>query len=367
MRPDPHAKAKLAFMGLLVAMGLFLMAWFHHVKKSDIVFTHFFYLPVVLAALWWGHRGMWVAVGLCAVLLVSRLFSSLPVSLWVEFARSASFLLVSAVVAELSARRTRLEEDLVRQSRELEQRVEERTRELSEKNRELEAYSYTISHDLIAPLVVIEGFAELLLERKNSELGEEGSEYAERILKAVGRMRHLVSSLLEYARAGKAEGESQVVNPAEMARELLVEREMEVRDRGAIIQVQEGLPSIFVDPLKLNQVLSNLLDNALKYSSEERPPVIEVGGRVAGGEAVVFVQDNGTGIEAEDLPAVFEPFTRFQSGEEPGLGIGLATVKRAVEGWGGRVWVESSPGEGSTFFFTAPLAESMDGLKSAIR
>ncbi len=367
MSPDPYTRAKAALMGLLLAVGVFLMAWFHHVEKSDIVFTHFFYLPVVLATLWWGYRGIWVAVGLCAALLLSRLLSTLEVSLWVDLVRSASFLLVGGVLAELSERRSRLETDLMRQGRELEQRVEERTRELSEKNRDLEAYSYTISHDLIAPLVVIEGFAELMLERKSDELGEEGREYAERILKAVERMRHLISSLLEYARAGKAEGEAEALSPAETVQELLAEREVKVREAGATVRVQEDLPLILVDPLKLNQVFSNLLDNALKYASKERAPVIEVGGRSGEGEAVIFVRDNGIGIEAEDLPGVFDPFTRYYSGDEPGLGIGLATVKRAVEGWGGRVWAESSPGKGTTFFFTAPLAQSARGAEAAAR
>ena len=149
---------------------------------------------MALAALWWGHRGIWVAAGLYLALVVSRLFGALEVSLWVDLVRGASFLLVGAVVAELSERRTRLEEDLLRQQRDLERKVEERTRELSERNRDLEAYSYTISHDLVAPMVVIEGFAELLRERRGEKLGEDGREFVERILKAVERMRRLLAA-----------------------------------------------------------------------------------------------------------------------------------------------------------------------------
>ena len=343
-------------MAFLLVVGLFLILWFHRVARSDVVFTHFFYLPVALAALWWGHRGLWVAAGICLALVVSRLFSALEVSLWVDLVRSGSFLLVGAVVAELSERRMRLEEDLLRQQRDLERKVEERTRELSERNRDLEAYSYTISHDLVAPMVVIEGFAELLRERRGEELGEDGREYVERILKAVERMRRLTTSLLEYARAGREEGEVEAVSPSEAARELLAEREAELASRKAAVHVPDDLPAIMVDPVRFSQVLSNLLDNALKYSRRDRAPEIEIGGTAREGEAVLFVRDNGMGIEAGDLPRVFEPFARFHAGEEPGLGIGLATVRRAVEGWGGRVWVESTPGDGSAFFFTAPLA-----------
>ncbi|MBC7229488.1 MAG: hypothetical protein H5T74_03730 [Actinobacteria bacterium] len=360
------ARVRLVAVGLLLAVGVFLIAWFHHVEKSDVVFTHFLYLPVVLASLWWGYRGLGAAAAICLVLLVSRLLGTLEVSLWLDLARSASLLLVGTVVAALSERRGRLEEGLVRQSRELEARVEERTRELRERNRDLEAYSYTISHDLLAPLVVIEGFAELLLERKGEELGEEGKEYAERILKAVERMRRLTSSLLEYARAGRAEGETEAVNPGDAARELLAEREMELRRLGAEVLVREGLPAVMVDPVKLSQVLSNLLDNALKYAHQDRAPRIEIGGEAGEDEALVFVRDNGVGIEAGDLPEVFEPFKRFHGGEEIGLGIGLATVKRAVEAWGGRVWAESVPEEGSTFYFTAPLAAGI-GERGAAR
>lgn len=162
---------------------------------------------MVLAALWWNWKGFSIAVFLSVTLITPHLVSGLEVSLWTEWARCASLLLVGTVVAGLSLRRRKLEGDLVAHACTLEEKVGERTRQLQEKNRELEAYAHTISHDLTAPLVVIEGYTELLREKGGDSIREEEREYLQRIEKAVERMRRLTRSLLDYARAGAAAGE----------------------------------------------------------------------------------------------------------------------------------------------------------------
>jgi len=344
---------RLALIAVLSAASFALLYWFHFLRRSDAIFTHFFYLPIALAALWWDWKGFPVAVVLSLVLVVSHLLSGLEISLWMELVRCASFLLVGAVVAALSLSRRRLEEDLAAHAYALEERVEERTRQLQEKNRELEAYAHTISHDLTAPLVVIEGYAELLREKGGDFLGEE-KEYLQRIETAVERMRRLTRSLLDYARAGAAAGEGSA-DVGNVLREVVMERFLDLKRKGVELEMAEDLPCIKADPYRLQQVFANLLDNALKYMGENPRPRIEVGWRAEGLAACVFFRDNGMGIEAEDLEEVFQPFHRLSTYGEPGLGIGLSTVRRLVEGWGGRVWVESAPGEGCTFFFTAPL------------
>jgi len=352
---------KLAVVIILLGLSFTAIYWFHHVKHTDALFTHLFYLPVILACLWWPRKGMIVALILALALPISHLISSLDMPLWEDIVRSFSFLVVAATVAALSLRRLNLEQELRDYSRTLEDRVEKKTEELKERNRELEAYSYTISHDLKAPLVVIEGFAELLEEKFREEPGEEVEEYLENIVKGVNRIRHLTDSLLEYASAGQPGGVAVEVDPNEIIAGILSEMETSIRRRGISVIVNRELPRIEVDPIKLNQVISNLLGNAIKYMGEKPSPEVEIGFEKRAGAAVIFVRDNGIGIPPDKQEAVFEPFKRFESAGEPGLGIGLSIVSRAVKGWGGDIWVQSSPGEGTAFYFTAPLAAARDG------
>jgi signal transduction histidine kinase len=169
-------------------------------------------------------------------------------------------------------------------------------------------------------------------------------------------MKRLTNSLLEYARAGRPGGEVVRVDPNQVIGDVLAEMDLRIRDTGVEVAVGGDLLAIEVDPIKLSQVVANLLDNAIKYMGENPSPRVEIGGEIRGKKAVIFVRDNGIGIAGDEIDAVFEPFKRFESAGEPGLGIGLSTVSKAVRGWGGEVWAESSPGRGSTFFFTAPLA-----------
>lgn len=346
----------LVMLALLV-VSLALVLVFHFRLESDVVFSHFFYLPVVLAALWWEWKGVSVAVFLFAVLVISHAASGLEMSLWMEKARGFSFLLVGCVVAFLSRRQRELREDLEEHSRELERKVEERTAELRERNRELEAYAHTVSHDLNAPLVIITGFVDLLKERAGEMLGEEGREYLERIGKAAERMGRLTSSLLTYARVGASPGNLEVVDPEEIFREVAMERNPEMERLGVELIISPDFPLVKADPTRLQQVFSNLLDNAIKYRSEESTLRLELGWRGEGEQVCIYLRDNGVGIDPREVEEIFQPFRRLRSSEEPGLGLGLSIVKRAVEGWGGRVWVESEPDQGSTFFFTVPAAE----------
>jgi signal transduction histidine kinase len=348
---------KVAFVGLLLALCLLAIYWFHHVEKTDVLFTHFFYLPIILASLWWTYKGTAVALFLALLLPITHILGPLETPVWEDLVRSFFFLVIGITVAVLSERRKNLEEGLRQYSRTLEDRVRARTEELSARNQELEAYSYTISHDLNAPLTVIEGYAELVEKNKGDVLGVDGKEYLSNIINSVKRIKHLTNSLLEYARAGRTEGEITRVDTEESVREILMERKLDIQRLGVKVKVQKGLPALEVDPVKLSQVLSNLMDNAFKYMGDNPMPMVDIGGEKKDLVAILYVRDNGVGIPPEEKESIFEPFKRFESDGAPGLGIGLSTVKRAVEAWGGKVWVESTPGEGSTFFFTAPCAD----------
>ncbi len=347
---------RISLLAVLMAMSLTLVSIFHFRLNKDVVFTHFFYLPVVLAAFWWDWSGLSVAVALFAALLISHTVSGLQVSLWQETIRGSSFIIVGCVVAYLSWRGKQLRGELEDHYRGLERAVEERTAELREKNRELEAYAQTVSHDLNAPLVVIKGFLELLRERAGERLDGEETEYLERMEKAAERMGRLIDSLLEYARASAGTASLEVVDPKESFREVVKERALEMENLGAEVEVDESIPLVAVDRVRLQQVLSNLLDNALKYRRPDVPPRIRLGWRPEGDTVCLYLRDNGMGIEPGKAEEIFQPFTRLHSCEEHGLGLGLSIVKKAVESWGGRIWVESEPGRGTVFFLTLPPA-----------
>lgn len=224
--------------------------------------------------------------------------------------------------------------------------------------RELDAFASTVAHDLRVPLSLISGYAELLRHSDLSE--EERDSYLENIIRAARRLEEMTASLLAYAQAESPEGRLSEVDPATIIAEVVEERRGELESLGITLDTERELPHVLADPFKLRQVLFNLLDNAIKYASGRENPRIHVGGRREGDTVTLFVSDNGCGIEPSLAQDIFLPFRRG-AGKAGGLGIGLATVKRAVEGWGGRVWVESAPGEGATFYFTARAADAGPG------
>ncbi|MEW6555043.1 MAG: PAS domain-containing sensor histidine kinase [Actinomycetota bacterium] len=224
--------------------------------------------------------------------------------------------------------------------------------ELRARNQELDSFASTVSHDLRTPLALIEGYAQLMRAEGNSV--EETEAYLKSIISAARRMDELTESLLGYAQAGQAAGTVTRVEPLDILSDVLFEHESEIEDGGIEIVLGEEFPAIRVDQYKLRQVFTNLVNNAVKYLAGTRCPRIEVGSRAAAGAVAFYVRDNGPGLDREAMEEIFQPFKRFSTAGTPGLGIGLSTVKRAVEGWGGRVWVESEPGKGATFFFTAP-------------
>ena len=228
--------------------------------------------------------------------------------------------------------------------------------ELKHKNEELEAFAQAVSHDLRGSLGLIDGFTRSALQSLRQGDAVEAEECLTCVVEAAERMGSHMGSLLAYAVAAWREREATEAESEEVLREVLLDKDHEIRGTGAQVELRGPFPVVKADPVKLYQVLSNLLGNALKYRDLDCTPRLEVACDERGGMAVFRVIDNGMGIPREDHENIFRPFTRCCDSEYPGLGIGLATVKRAVEAWGGEVWVESEPGHGSTFYFTVPLA-----------
>jgi PAS domain S-box-containing protein len=259
-----------------------------------------------------------------------------------------------ALVQEL-ADRTALAVTSARLFAQMEKRVAERTAELQAKNRELEAFSYSVSHDLKAPLRGIEGYSHLLLLDHAGKLDDEGRGFLVRVQQAARQMSRLIDDLLSYTRLERLALQAQALKPSALVEALLAERRDETTKRGVRLRVELPDVSVRADPQGLSLVLRNLLDNALKFLRAGAVPELEIGGRVEPGVCVLWVKDNGVGFDMKFHDRIFEIFQRLQRAEDyPGTGVGLAMVRKAAERMGGRVWAASAPGEGATFFVEIP-------------
>jgi len=278
--------------------------------------------------------------------------------LWLELdmtpiaGESGKFTHWVAVERNITERRQQQQEILTLNS-DLEQRVMLRTGQLAEVNKELESFAYSVSHDLRSPLNTVDGFSQLLLKSDAAHISDKGKHYLDRIRAGVKQMGDLIEGLLTLAHLSREEIRSEAVDLSAMCRGI----EQAQRERDPLRQVQmlvhDGLVA-HGDPRLLSAVLQNLIGNAWKFSARQPLARIEVGSQPdAGGQEVFFIRDNGAGFDMAFAHKLFGTFERLHSpGDFPGTGIGLATVKRVIERHGGRVWAESRPEEGATFYFS---------------
>jgi signal transduction histidine kinase len=242
----------------------------------------------------------------------------------------------------------------------LERRVLERTAQLEEANKELESFSYSVSHDLRAPLRHIQGYVEMLREATAGKLPEQAERYLTTITAASVKMGQLIDDLLAFSRMGRAEMAECRVPLDRLVQDTIRDLEMAINGRNVVWRVG-SLPEVVGDPAMVRQVLANLAGNAVKYSRMRNPAQIEVG--CAGeedGRLILFVRDNGAGFDMQYAGKLFGVFQRLHRAEEfEGTGIGLATVRRIVSRHGGRVWAEGELDRGATFYFTLRSAQSL--------
>lgn len=228
----------------------------------------------------------------------------------------------------------------------------EQSVQLEAVNRELEAFSYSVSHDLRAPLRSVEGFSSALKEDCAERLDETCHDYLARISAAIKRMEHLIEGLLRLSRLSRAELHREPVDLGAMVREIAEELGKTHPDRPVTVRVADDV-GVTADPALMGVVVTNLLENAWKFTTGVEHPVIEFGVGESDGERHYFVRDNGAGFDPAHADKLFVPFQRLHSLEEfPGTGIGLATVQRILHRHGGRIWAEGKEGEGATFYFT---------------
>jgi light-regulated signal transduction histidine kinase (bacteriophytochrome) len=224
--------------------------------------------------------------------------------------------------------------------------------ELERANQELEAFSYSVSHDLRTPLRAIDGFSKALLDEYASRLDDQGRHYLERVRAASQRMARLIDDLLALSRITRAPLRRESVDLTALGRRILLELAARDPERQVTASVADGLRAEG-DPGLLAALLQNLLENAWKFSSKQPHARIDLDCEARGGETIFRVRDSGVGFEMAHARQLFTPFQRLHSEAEfQGTGIGLATVHRIVARHQGRVWAESSPGQGASFFFT---------------
>jgi signal transduction histidine kinase len=245
----------------------------------------------------------------------------------------------------------------------LERQVGERTAALRDVVSELEAFSYTLAHDMRAPLRSVSSFAELLAVDHSGQLDAEGRGYLERIRKAAVRMDRLISSIMTYSQLARARPELRPVDLQQVVEDIIESEAGFHRDR-ADIGIVGVLPVVRGNDSLLTQCISNLLHNATKFVAQGVKPQIRISARLEGGVARIDVVDNGIGIASEAAERIFEPFRREHPGYD-GSGIGLAIVRKVVALMNGRVGLDSSVGQGSRFWIELPLASTADPIEPA--
>jgi signal transduction histidine kinase len=253
--------------------------------------------------------------------------------------------------------RTQAEAEVIRLNAELEGRVQERTRALEAANKELESFSYSVSHDLRAPLRAIDGYSAMLTEDYDARLDAEGRRCLERIRSNAVRMGDLIDDMLDFSRMSRREMAVAEIDMKALAREVFDEVRQDAPGRDVMLKLGD-LPPAHGDRAMIRQVLVNLISNSVKFSAPRSQGVIEIGGVAEGGENVYTVRDNGVGFDMEYADKLFGVFQRLHGAAEfPGTGIGLAIVKRIVERHGGWVRAEGRPGEGAIMTFALPNGE----------
>jgi signal transduction histidine kinase len=349
---SPILRYGLAIACVAIALGLALLAQRYEFRDVEMpVFT-----MAIAISTWYAGNGP----SALAVLLCMALFDYFFTEPLYSFDVSAKdlpyffiFIVWGIIVASFAAVRRRVEDSLLRAQADLAKRAAE----LEATNKELEAFTYSVSHDLRAPLRHVAGFAELLQRQSSAVLDDKARRYMTMILEAAKRMGSLVDDLLGFSRIGRAEARMTAVSLDQLVREVIAELAQDTRNRDIDWRIGT-LPVCYGDRAMLKVAFMNLLSNAVKFTRLRPQARIEIGcADGKDGQVEIFVADNGAGFEMQYVNKLFGVFQRLHRSEEfEGTGIGLATVQRIVHRHGGQVRAQGAVGQGATFYFSLPRA-----------
>jgi light-regulated signal transduction histidine kinase (bacteriophytochrome) len=248
-----------------------------------------------------------------------------------------------ANLTEIAMEKAMLYEDTVNKAREIESR-----------NKELDEFTYVVSHDLKEPLISIEGFSKILLKDYQDTVDQEGKEYLATVVQATNHMKYLIDDLLTLSRVGHVKESVELVSCGDVVMEILHDIQFTLRAKNVAVNVEPNMPQVRYNRTQLGMVFRNLISNAMKFNDKPQP-TIDISIRDEGGQYVLSVRDNGIGIDERYYDRIFMIFQRLQRKEDyEGTGAGLTIVKKIVESHHGRIWVDSVVGEGTTFSFTIP-------------
>lgn len=260
----------------------------------------------------------------------------------------------SSYEKDISAR-NKTEDEVYELNARLEERVNERTAQLEAANKELEAFSYSVSHDLRAPLRAIDGFSKFLVEDYGSKLDSEGNRLLGLVRNNTQKMDKLITDILSLSRISRSEHKLSLVDMTKMVKSMYNEVVSSEEQAKLTFNVGE-LPLANADATYIKQVWINLISNAVKFSSGRNKPKIKIGGYTEEGNNIYFVEDNGVGFNQEYAHKLFGVFQRLHKADEfEGTGVGLAIVNRIIQRHGGKVWAKGKEGKGATFYFSLPV------------
>ena len=345
----------LAIVYVAAALGAALLL--RHANFRDIAVSMFLF--AVAASAWYRGPGPAVLAVLLSEICFDYFFLPPFYSLSISTGDIPSFVIFASfasLVSWFSAKRRRVEADLFRTRDELKalnQELAKRSAALEASNRELEAFAYSTSHDLRAPLRHMAGFAELLRKNGEASLNEKSRHYLTMILEAANRMGTLIDDLLAFSRLSRAKTHFEIVSLEDVVQEAMTEVRQDVNERRIVWKI-DSLPEWYGDRSMLRLVMVNLISNAVKFTRTRLETVIEIGCKEHQDDRIVlFVRDNGVGFDMKYADKLFGVFQRLHPQESfEGTGIGLATVQRIVHRHGGQVWAESKIEGGATFYFS---------------
>ncbi|MBI5057425.1 MAG: GHKL domain-containing protein [Nitrospirae bacterium] len=344
---------------------VFLIGCVDYLTGEELSISIFYLLPIIFIAWFLNIRaGIFMSVASTAVwhitaLMVSHNYSNTLISYWNSAIQFGFFLTIVIILSALKMEYIKREgliaelKDALAELKRSKEELTQKTQELADSNEELERFAYVAAHDLKGPLTAVEGQVNRLRRRHKDKLDPDAEKIIGYALDGINSMKALINDLLSYARVGTKNEDFKAVNCNDIVSRAISNLQTDIAGKGALV-THDDLPDVLADNIQMTQLLQNLIGNAVKFC-DDKTPRVHVSAKQKDGEWVFSVSDNGIGIDSKDAERIFNIFQRLHSNTEyPGTGIGLAICKKIAERHGGRIWVKSEPGKGSTFFFTIP-------------